>query len=124
MTEVRHLEARQRYDREAGMLVGSVCRDCRSTSWPPRVLCNRCGGRALSVLPLSGSASLLTCTTVMIPRPGLEAPYILGQARLEEGPIILGQVKGLVEHGSPPAKLRVVVARDEESMPPFWFEPA
>lgn len=113
-----------RYDRSAGRLVGSRCDACGAASWPPRRLCNRCGGRELSVLDFSGRATLLTFTTVMVPRPGVEAPYVLGQARLDEGPLVLGQVRQLGNGAEPPLAARVIVSADPDVAPPFWLEPA
>ena len=67
---------------------------------------------------------LITYTTVHVPRPGLEAPYTLGQIALPDGPLVFGQVRGM--SGEPALPLRVRLALSSDATVPgpwYWFEP-
>jgi uncharacterized protein len=78
---------------------------------------------AMRPVAFEPNGSLLTCTTVWVPRPGLEPPYTLGQVKLTDGPLIFGHVRGLPRDAVMPTAVRLVVAEGEHDVPPFWFEP-
>lgn len=114
---------RTRVDRAAGQLVGSKCSVCSAASWPARAICHRCGSAAVDELHLSTDATLVTYTTVWVPRPGLEPPYTLGQVELPEGVRIFAHVRELGPHARVPLAVHLVIAPEEDAIPPFWFEP-
>jgi uncharacterized OB-fold protein len=69
------------------------------------------------------SGNLVTYTTVWVARPGIEPPYTIGQVKLDDGPLVFGHIRGLVDGMTVPSPVRLVVADDTASVPPFWFEP-
>lgn len=114
---------RARVDEGAGALVGTRCRACGATAWPGRAVCHRCGSTELDDQAFTGTASLLSWTQVHVPRPGLEVPYVLGQVRLHEGPIVFGRIVGLDESVSLPSPVEARVGTDPDGRPVYWFEP-
>lgn len=121
--EATPTQERARVDRDAGRLVGTRCRDCGAASWPGRAVCHRCGSAALETILLAPEGRLLTYTTVWVPRPGLEPPYILAQVELPEGVRIFAHVRDLQPEHRVPLAVRLVLADAEDDIPPFWFEP-
>jgi hypothetical protein len=114
---------RPRIDRVAGRLVGSRCGACGSVSWPGRPVCQRCGAAAATPLRLSDEGTLITYTTVWVPRPGLPTPYVLGQVDLADGVRIFAHGRGLTDRHTVPLPVRLVVLADQDAVPPFVFEP-
>jgi uncharacterized OB-fold protein len=113
--------ARRRIDPEHGTLVGSRCPSCGAMSWPSRAVCHRCGGVMTLEVSLPREGTLMSYTTVWIPRPGLPAPYSLGQVQFADC-VFFAHVRGL--GGSPrvPMTVRVVLAEPDSSID-FWLEP-
>jgi uncharacterized OB-fold protein len=114
---------RAKVDREAGALVGSRCRNCATVSFPARAVCHRCGAAEMEPAPLATRGELVTHTTVHIPRPGVEAPFTLGQVELGEGVLVFGHIRGLRPGDKVPLAVEMKLAPDDESVPPYWFEP-
>jgi uncharacterized OB-fold protein len=115
---------RPRFAHGSGRLRGSRCRDCGETSWPGRVICNRCGSTNVAAEEFATSGTLLTHTTVWVPRAGLEPGYSLGLVRLDDGPSVFTHVRGLPAEARMPLPVRLVLAESEAALPPFWVEPA
>jgi uncharacterized protein len=105
-------------------LVGSRCARCLAASFPARAVCHSCGTAAPSEEVFASTGTLVTYTTVHVERPGLPAPYILGQIALDDsGPVVFGQVRaadGPLTAGLP---VRVVVA-PAGAVPRYWFAPS
>lgn len=115
---------RPRADHAAGRLAGTRCTSCSAPSWPARSICHRCGSPALQSEKFSPTGSLLTYTTVHVPRPGLETPYTLGQVHLDaDGPVVFGHVRGLAKNAKVPCRVRLVLAEDTDNVPWYWFQP-
>jgi len=114
---------RRRVDRATGRLTGTRCADCGTVSWPGRAVCHHCGSAATSEFALSSHGELITCTTVWISRPGLVPPFTLGQIDLPEGARVFGHVRSLPEHARVPLPVQLVMAPEDDAIPPFWFEP-
>lgn len=115
---------RPRANLAEGRLAGARCTNCDTPSWPARALCHRCGSPALRPEDFSVNGSLITFTTVHVPRPGLETPYTLGQVHLEgNGPVVFGHVRGLAQGAKVPRQVRLRLAEDTESVPWYWFQP-
>ena len=110
---------RRRFSRDDGALVGSACTACGQRSWPGRSICQRCGEAKLIDIVLAREGRLITFTTVRVPRPGLNSPYVLGQVCLADGVRVFGHVRGSasVTAGS---EVRIVIGEDGDE-PPFWF---
>lgn len=115
---------RRRVDREHGVLIGSRCAQCGGASWPSRAICPRCGSAVVVEAPLRSTGTLVTYTTVWVPRPGLEPPYILGLVGLDGDPVTLfAHVRELPSDVRVPYPVQLVVNPVEDTIPPFWFEP-
>jgi hypothetical protein len=114
---------RPRLDSARGVLLGCRCRACGAGAWPARAVCHACGSAEVDQgVALARTGTLLTYTTVWVPRPGLEPPYTLGQVELEPGLEVFAHVRGL--EGSPRVPLPVRLAVGGEEGPvDFWFEP-
>jgi uncharacterized OB-fold protein len=70
-----------------GHLMGSKCKKCGATSFPPRADCDNCMSGDFEFFELSGKARLHTFTKIVAAPTGFEdvAPYIVGVVDLEEG---------------------------------------
>jgi uncharacterized OB-fold protein len=112
---------RQRFDTDAGRLVGGRCGSCGTVTWPARPVCPRCTGTDITSTLLPEEGTLLTWSRVWVPVEGIEPPYILGLVELGSTNIF-GHVVAPDE--DLPAGARVSVVLDESRRPPYWFEPA
>jgi len=70
-----------------GRLMGSKCKKCGATSFPPRADCEACMSGDFEFFEMSGKATLHTYTKIVAAPTGFEevAPYIVGVVDLEEG---------------------------------------
>lgn len=110
---------RARFDAGSGTLVGTRCSACGRTAWPGRAVCHHCGSADVRECAFGGLGTMVSCTEVWVPRPGLPTPYVLGQVRLADGPVVFGMVTGLAQTASLPVD---VVVRSDDGR--YWFEPA
>lgn len=76
-------------------LLGLKCKSCGAITATPRMVCRKCGGMDLDIMPLKGSGKIKTFTTVFVPAEGREAecPYVLVMVELEEGPWLMGNLE-------------------------------
>ncbi len=75
-----------------GRLLGLKCRQCGGYTVPPKACCDGCGGTDTEVAGLSGKGEIKTFTVVRVAPEGLQAPYIVAMAELEEGPWLMGNL--------------------------------
>lgn len=70
-----------------GRLMGTRCKKCGATSFPPRADCDRCMNGDFEFIEMSGNAQLHTFTKIVAAPTGFEdvAPYIVGVVDLAEG---------------------------------------
>jgi uncharacterized OB-fold protein len=70
-----------------GRLMGSRCKKCGATSFPPRADCPVCMSGDFEFFEISGKAKLNTFTKIVAAPTGFEdvSPYIVGVVDLEEG---------------------------------------
>src|ERR1700728_3098231 len=120
--DVPNTGARPRFDRVSGRLIGSICQRCAATSWPMRAVCHRCGYAPATQTAFSTSGTLLSFTTVWVSRPGVPAPYILAQVKLDQGPLIVSHARGLGPNLRTPAPVTLILGEDPDAVPAFWFE--
>lgn len=113
---------RDRYDRGAGALHGSRCRRCGETSWPGRAICNSCGSADVAAESFARTGTLLTYASVWVPRPGLEAGYVLGLVELDNGPSVFTHVRDLPDGTKVPLAVELELA-EPDRVPPFCFRP-
>lgn len=115
---------RARVDREGNCLVGSRCADCGTPIWPARAICHRCGSASVESVKFEPKGTLITYTTVHVPRDNLEVPYTLGQVRIDgDGPVVFGHVRGIDSVLPVPIPVRLGLAVDPADVPWYWFEP-
>ena len=74
-----------------GRLMGSRCKRCGATSFPPRADCEECLSGDFEFFEVSGRAKLHTFTKIVAAPTGFEdvAPYLVGVVDLEEGGRVL-----------------------------------
>jgi hypothetical protein len=70
-----------------GHLMGSRCKKCGATSFPPRADCGVCMSGDFEFFEMSGKATLNTFTRIVAAPTGFEdeCPYVVGVVDLEEG---------------------------------------
>jgi len=71
------------------------CRTCGKIFLPPRMVCPGCRRKGkIETKKLSGKGEVYSYTTVHVPMEGFEysAPYLIAIVKLEEGPMITGQI--------------------------------
>lgn len=82
-------EVPQRYRLEAGK-----CTGCGKLHFPPRLVCDGCGGREFKAATLPRQGTLLTWTVIHAAPPqfSLETPYVVGIVELDGGVRLTCQV--------------------------------
>ncbi len=77
-------------------LIGSLCRDCGSRSFPTRASCSRCFGHNLETVALTRLGCVERFTVVRQAPPGYfgPVPYVLGDVTLEDGVSVLANLAG------------------------------
>jgi uncharacterized OB-fold protein len=79
----------QRYRREAAR-----CNKCGKLFFPPRLICDECGHRELSVVALGETGKVLTYTIIRTPSDAFKelAPFALGIIEMDEGVRVMAQI--------------------------------
>ena len=104
-------------------LVGSRCGRCGAVSFPARAVCHACAAAGPAQESFAPTGVLITYTTVHVARPGLPAPYTLGQVVLDDaGPMVFGQIRASDDRLRAGMPVRVVIAAPGEA-PRYWFVP-
>jgi uncharacterized OB-fold protein len=82
-----------------GYLMGSRCKRCGATSFPPRADCEGCMSDDFEFSEVSGKGKLHTYTKIVAAPTGFEdvAPFIVGVVDLEEGGKALAWFGGSIE---------------------------
>ncbi|UCC73627.1 MAG: Zn-ribbon domain-containing OB-fold protein [Gemmatimonadota bacterium] len=106
-----------RYLRD-GRLMGSRCKSCGATSFPPRADCDSCMSGDFEFLELSGEGKLHTFTKIVAAPTGFEdvAPYIVGVVDLKEGG------KALAWFGDSIAEEEIEIGMDVQIVPRIFEE--
>ncbi len=85
-------------------LMGSICKNCGELYAPPRKLCIKCNTADMEWKPLSGKGKLaaFSCigvgTQFMVDKGySMKKPYCFSVIKLDEGPMISGQLVGVDE---------------------------
>lgn len=84
-----HREIPQRYRLEAGK-----CKNCGKIYFPPRLVCDECGGRKFETIRLKGEGKIFSWTVIRVPPSEFkdQAPYAIGIIELDEGVRITCQI--------------------------------
>ena len=80
-----------------GKLMAAKCNKCSLLMLPPRPVCNNCYSKDLSWVELKGRGKLLTYTVIYVAPKQFETltPYPVGIVKLDEGPQLLGMIRGV-----------------------------
>lgn len=78
-----------------GKLLGLKCLSCGIYLFPPRGVCEGCGGHDMEVVELKGEGTLRTFTVIRVAPEGMKAPYIVAMVELNEGPWAVGNLVNL-----------------------------
>lgn len=73
-------------------LLGVKCADCGRISFPRHGACPRCHSTRLDIQLLGQIGTLINCTVAHVAPVGFDAPYVLGELQLDEGPFLLSQI--------------------------------
>lgn len=76
----------------AGELRLQRCRQCEQTYFPPQPFCPNCVSDDVEVVRASGRATLYGYVITHRAAPGFEAPYVIAEVELEEGPRMLSNL--------------------------------
>lgn len=106
--------------RERRLLV-QRCQTCGHHQHYPRGICTSCHGTSLGYVEASGRGTIYSFSEVMRPpHPAFEPPYVVALVRLDEGPVVMGNIVG---GGEPACDAAVVLAweplSDGRNLPQF-----
>jgi uncharacterized OB-fold protein len=90
LTHVQYFEALKK-----NILEGLKCLDCGAITVPPKATCDECGSTSQEITRLAGEGIVKTFTVIRIPPEGFQAPYIVVNVQLKEGPWLTGLLDGL-----------------------------
>ena len=85
-------------------LMGSKCKKCGAVDVPPRKLCIKCNSTDVDWIEMSGNGKIaaFSCisvgTTFMVEKGySMKKPYCFSVIKLDEGPMVSGQLLGVDE---------------------------
>jgi hypothetical protein len=80
-----------------GKLMATKCNKCGEVMLPPKPLCSKCFGNDISWIEVRPRGRLLTYTVIHVAPKQFEtqAPYAIGIVKLEDGPKLLGMIRGI-----------------------------
>jgi len=85
-------------------LMGSKCSDCGASYVPVRKLCTKCNSVNMEWVEMSGKGKIAAFTSITVGTPffvekgyGRNKPYCFSVIKLDEGPMISGQLIGVDE---------------------------
>ena len=85
-------------------LMGSKCKDCGASYVPVRKLCTKCNSVNMEWVEMSGKGKIVAFTSITVGTPffvekGYDRtkPYCFSVIKLDEGPMISGQLIGVDE---------------------------
>ncbi len=75
-------------------MVGEVCNSCGKNIFPPRDVCPHCAEMGQATRPMSGKGTVYSHATVYNAPAGYteQQPYAVALIKLEEGPVVAGQL--------------------------------
>ena len=85
-------------------LMGSKCKDCGAMYVPIRKLCTKCNTANMEWVEMSGNGKLAAFTSITVGTPFFvekgydrKKPYCFSVIKLDEGPMVSGQLIGVDE---------------------------
>lgn len=97
------------------------CETCRHLSWPPAVVCERCGDTALEWERMAGKGTIVSwCTFERRYYEELEVPWDTILVELDEGPLFLSNPHGFSIDDDPcGTRVQVTFVPCEDEHGPF-----
>lgn len=106
-----------------GKLMAAKCNKCENILLPPKPVCPKCLSKDLSWKEVGKQGKLQTYTVIHVPPLQFQSmcPYILGIVKLEDGPNLIGMVRG-VEASNVKIGMNLTVDFDKDlpSQWPMW----
>lgn len=84
-----------RMNKEKYKMIGKKCLECGFVIFPNRKNCQNCESIKLEDFGLSGKGKIFSHTIIRVAPDGFEAPYLTGIIKLEEGPMVVGEITGI-----------------------------
>lgn len=80
-----------------GKLMAAKCTNCGEVMLPPRPVCSKCFNKNMSWMEVKPEGKLLTYTVIHVAPKQFETlvPYTVGIVKLEDGPQLLGMIRGI-----------------------------
>jgi uncharacterized OB-fold protein len=104
-----------------GVLLGLRCEACGQIVAPPTATCPSCGSTALKRTELAPRGTITTFTVVRVAAAGVRPPIVVAMAELDQGPWLMGTVKGLAPEDATMALIgrRVTVGSEPAAADPY-----
>jgi uncharacterized OB-fold protein len=80
-----------------GKVMAAKCNKCGSVLLPPKPVCPKCLTRDMNWIELKNKGKLLTYTVIHVSPIQFQSmcPYVLGIVKLEDGPNLIGMIRGI-----------------------------
>jgi len=80
-----------------GKLMAAKCNKCGDVLLPPKPICPECLTKDLSWVEVKNKGKLLAYTVIHVPPVQFQsmAPYALGIVKLDDGPNLIGMIRGI-----------------------------
>jgi len=80
-----------------GKVMAAKCSKCGSVLLPPKPVCPKCLTRDMNWIELKNKGKLLTYTVIHVSPIQFQSmcPYVLGIVKLEDGPNLIGMIRGI-----------------------------
>jgi len=103
-----------------GKLMAAKCNKCGNILLPPKPICPTCLTKDLSWVEVKNKGRLLTYTVIHVSPAQFQsmAPYVLGIVKLDDGPNLIGMIRGVEAN-----KIRVGMSLTvdfDKSLPGQW----
>ncbi|WP_455810431.1 Zn-ribbon domain-containing OB-fold protein [Clostridium butyricum] len=124
------IESSLRQWREHGglhRLEGTKCNDCNNLYYPRRSVCPKCHSLNLSIFKFKGKGTILNFVKDEIPMISVfgfreHMPKVVCTVKLDEGPVILGELVDLVDIGliTKGEKVKTVIRKQSRTSNTSW----
>lgn len=74
---------------EPPYLIGSCCKECGDTHFPPKGACPMClKNSTLQIVPIGQKGTIRSFSIMHVAPPGYPVPHVQAMVKLEEGPLV------------------------------------
>jgi len=78
-----------------GFFKGLRCKQCEASIFPPKKVCTDCGSEDTEIVEFRKEGEIQTFTVIFVAPESFVAPYIVAMVKLDEGPLVMGNVEGV-----------------------------